>query len=488
MYDVIIIGAGVTGSACARELSKYKLKICVLEKDEDVCCGTSKANSGIIHAGYDAKHGSLMAEMNVKGNEMMAELAEELDIPWIQNGSIVVAKHSDSMDKLYELYENGVLNGVKDLEIITDKERIFQMEPNLDQETEAVLYAPTAGIVCPFELNLALSEHAKINGVEFVFNIPVLGISRKNSGATKDGVSWIVETDKDMMETKYIVNSAGVHADMFHNMVSTDKINIIPRRGEYLLLDKEAGSHVQHTIFTLPNEYGKGILITPTVHGNLLVGPTANDIEDKDDTATSRAGIETIIEKSTQKGIANIKGLPLQKVITSFAGIRAHEEGHEFIIEELEDAKGFIDCAGIESPGLTSCPAIGCKVADIISSKLELEKKEDYIATRKGLTRVATMEREAWKSLIQNDASYANIICRCEMISEGEILEAIHRPLGAKSLDGIKRRVRASAGRCQGGFCSPKIMEILSRELEVDIACITKSGGESHLIVGKNKE
>ncbi|MFI3172101.1 MAG: NAD(P)/FAD-dependent oxidoreductase [Eubacteriales bacterium] len=488
MYDVIIIGAGVTGSACARELSKYKLKICVIEKEEDVCCGTSKANSGIVHAGYDAKHGSLMAELNVAGNKMMAELAEELDIPWIQNGSIVVAKNSDSIDKLYELYENGILNGVKDLEVITDKERIFQMESNLEQETEAVLYAPTAGIICPFELNLALAEHAKINGVEFVFNTSVLGICRKNSGATKDGVSWIVETDRDIVETKYIVNAAGVHADIFHNMVSKDKINIIPRRGEYLLLDKEAGSHVQHTIFTLPNEYGKGILITPTVHGNLLVGPTANDIEDKDDTATSRAGIETIIEKSMQKGIANIKELPLQKVITSFAGIRAHEEGHEFIIEEVEDAKGFIDCAGIESPGLTSCPAIGRKVADIISSKLELEKKEDYIATRKGLTRVATMDREAWKRLIQNDVSYANIICRCEMISEGEILEAIHRPLGAKSLDGVKRRVRASAGRCQGGFCSPKIMEILSRELEADIACITKSGRESHLIVGKNKE
>lgn len=488
MYDVVIIGAGVIGSACASVLSKYKIKVCVLEKEEDVCCGTSKANSGIIHAGYDAQTGGLMAKMNVEGNMRMFNLAKDLDIPLKQNGSLVVGKNRDAIKTLQKLYERGVTNGVPDLEIITEKKRIFEMEPNLASDVEAVLYAPTAGIICPFELNFALAEHAKINDVEFRFNTSVFALQQEISGATKDGMYWSVETSQGVIESKYIVNAAGIYADVFHNMVSNKKINIIPRRGEYLLLDKKVGNHVSHTIFALPTELGKGILITPTVHGNILVGPTASDIEKKEDTSVSREGLEDVIHKSTENYFRNVEKLPLRQVITSFAGLRAHEEGHEFIIEEVEDARGFIDCAGIESPGLTSSPAIGHKVTDILRDKLNLVEKEHYTPIRKGITKVDLLSKEERRELIKKDPTYGNIICRCEMISEGEILEAIHRPLGAKSLDGIKRRVRGTAGRCQGGFCSPKIMEILSRELGIDMSEITKSGGESRLIVGMNKE
>lgn len=489
MYDIIIIGAGVTGAACARAFSKYQLKVCVIEKEEDVCSGTSKANSGIIHAGFDAEVGSLMAEMNVAGNGMMSKLAEELNIPFRRNGSLVVGKEKDSVVALKELYERGIMNGVKDLELIYDKERIFQMEPNLAEEVEAVLYAPSAGIICPFELNLAMAEHAKINGVEFQFNTTVLNlesVSSLDGGIEKN--YWKLETNQGEFQAQYVINGAGVYADKFHNMVSKTPIKIIPRKGEYLLLDKQAGNHVSHTIFALPTKLGKGILVTPTVHGNLLIGPTAEDIENKEGSGTSSQGLQEIIEKATSEGFMNVRNVPLRQVITSFAGLRAHEEHHEFIIKELEDAQGFIDCAGIESPGLTSSPAIGEKVLEIVSKKLTLVEKDDYCKTRSGFTRMDQMDKEERKQFIQEHPAYGNIICRCEMISEGEILEAIHRPLGGKSLDGIKRRVRATSGRCQGGFCGPKVMEILSRELGIDPLHITKSGGQSNLLVGVNKE
>lgn len=488
MYDIIIIGAGVTGAACARALSKYELNICVLEKEEDVCCGTSKANSGIVHAGFDADVGSLMAQMNVEGNKMMPELAEDLDIPFIQNGSLIIGKERDAISCLEKLYQKGIENGVDGLEIITDKERIMQIEPNLVGDVEVVLYAPTGGIICPFELNLAMAEHAKINGVEFQFNTEVLDIKQKNSVEdSSQDTCWKVTTNQGNYETKLVINAAGVYADVFHNMVSERKIKITPRRGEYLLLDKSAGDHVEHTIFSLPTKLGKGILVTPTVHGNLLVGPTACDIEDKEGIETSQEGLLSIIEKSTEEAWSNVRGIPLRQVITSFAGLRAHEENHDFIIEELNDAEGFIDCAGIESPGLTSSPAIGHRVVEIVNGRLQLEEKLDYIPTRQGFTKLEEMNKEERKKLIKEQPLYGNIVCRCEMISEGEILEAIHRPLGAKSLDGVKRRVRATAGRCQGGFCTPKIIDILSRELEKDKLEITKSGGQSQLLVGINK-
>ena len=446
MYDVIIIGAGVAGSASARELSRYQAKICVLEKEEDVCCGTSKANSAIVHAGYDAAEGSLMAKLNVRGNEMMEQLSKDLDFPFKRNGSLVVCLHKDEMSGLETLYKRGIANGVPDLRILNREE-------------------------------LRAMENANANGVEFYFDTEVTDLRPVEDG-------WEIRTSKGTYKTRYVVNAAGVYADKFHNMVSKKKIHITPRRGDYCLLDKTAGNHVSHTVFALPGKYGKGVLVTPTVHGNLLVGPTAIDIENKEGTNTTREGLNEVITKAEM----NVKNIPMRQVITSFAGLRAHEDGHEFLIGELEDAKGFIDCAGIESPGLTSSPAIGEMVADILKEKMDLKKKENFIATRKGVLNPNTLSKEERIQLIKEKPEYGNIICRCEMITEGEIIDAIRRPLGAKSLDGVKRRTRAGMGRCQAGFCSPRTMEILARECHKSMFEITKSGGNSQIVKGINKD
>ncbi len=476
MYDVVIIGAGVSGSASARELSRYKVNACVIEKTEDVCSGTSKANSGIVHAGFDATEGSLMAKLNVEGNLMMEELSKELDFPFKKNGSLVICLSEEDMPKLKELYDRGIRNGVKELKIL-NKEEVLELEPNITDDVYAALYAPTGGIVCPFGLNIALAENANTNGIEFRFNTEAQDIEKIDGG-------FIIKTNQGDIKTKYIVNAAGVYADKFHNMVSQNKINITARKGEYCLLDKTAGNHVSRTIFALPGKMGKGVLVSPTAHGNLIVGPTSTDIDDKEGVNTTREGLDTVIGKSSM----NVKNIPMRQVITSFSGLRAHEDNHEFIIKELEDAKGFIDCAGIESPGLTSSPAIGKMVADILKEKLNLEENPNFIGTRKGILDPNTLSLEERNQLIKEQPAYGNIICRCEMITEGEIIDAIRRPLGAKSLDGVKRRTRAGMGRCQAGFCSPKTMEILERELSISMFDITKAGGESNMVLGLVKD
>lgn len=357
MYDVIIIGAGVSGCASARELSRYKAQVCVLEKAEDVCCGTSKANSAIVHAGYDASTGSLMAKLNVQGNRMMEQLSEELDFEFQRIGSLVVCRDEEERPSLQALYDRGVANGVEGLRIV-EREELRRMEPNISEDAVAALYAPTAGIVCPFGMNIAFAENAAANGVEFRFDTRVQNIRRMEGG-------WLVETDQGQYEAKCVVNAAGVYADTFHNMVSEQKLKITPRRGDYCLLDKSAGGHVSKVIFALPGKYGKGVLVTPTVHGNLLVGPTAIDTEDREGVNTTREGLDQVLQKAGE----NVKDLPMRSVITSFAGLRAHEEHHEFVIGEVEGAPGFVDCAGIESPGLTASPAIGVTVAGIVRDR-----------------------------------------------------------------------------------------------------------------------
>lgn len=476
MYDIAIIGGGVSGTAAARELSRYQAKICVLEKEEDVCCGTSKANSAIVHAGYDAVPGSLKAKLNVRGNERMESLAEELDFPFRRIGSLVLCFREADLSKLKALYDRGQANGVRDLRIL-DREEVLGMEPNVAKDVYAALFAPTAGIVCPFELNFALAENACANGVEFKFETEVKDIKRLENG-------FVLYTTRGMIETRYVVNAAGLYGDVLHNMVSRRKICLTARRGDYCLLDKEAGSHVTRTIFPLPDERGKGILVTPTIHGNLLIGPTAIDIEDREGTNTTREGLDQVLKKAGR----SVRNLPLRQTITSFAGLRAHDQRDDFIIEEAADAKGFIDCIGIESPGIASCPAIGEMVASILKEKMDLKEKTEFISARKGILNPNTLSMEARNALIRENPAYGNLICRCEMISEGEILDAIHRSPGAKSLDGIKRRTRAGMGRCQGGFCGPRVMEILARELGMDIRDITKSGGASRMLAGINKD
>lgn len=475
-YDVVIIGAGVTGSAIARELSRYNLKIAVLEREEDVCCGTSKANSAIVHAGFDAAPGSMKARMNVRGSRMMGKLSEELDFPYTQNGSLVLCFDEEETGKLEALKEKGEANGVEGLRVVTGEE-MFELEPNISRETKALLYAPTGGIVCPFKLTIALAENANVNGVEFLFQTEVRKIEKADNG-------YLLDTSRGVCEAKCVVNAAGVYADKFHNMVSEKSLSITPRKGEYYLLDKKAGNFVSHTVFQLPTKMGKGVLITPTVHGNLLVGPTAEDIEDKEGIQTTADGLM----KVASQAVRSAGNVPLNMVITSFAGLRATEEREDFILGEAEDAEGFFDAAGIESPGLSSAPAIGEYIAQLAAEKLQAAKKANFTAERKDIPNIAQAAPEEIRELIKEDPAYGNVICRCETVTEGEILNAIRRPLGARSLDGVKRRTRAGMGRCQSGFCSPRTMEILARELGTDPLALTKAGGDSRLLTGVIKE
>ncbi len=478
MYDVIVIGAGVTGAAIARELSRYEYagKTAVLERASDICEGTSKANSGIVHAGHDAEPGTLKARLNVLGNRKMEQLSRELDFPFKKNGTLVLCFDEKDRDKLRRLLEKGQQNGVEGLRIIEEQE-LRAMEPNISDEAVAALYAPAGGIVCPFGLTIALAENACENGVEFHLNTEVLQIERMQEG-------YLLKTSKGVFESRIVVNAAGLYADALHNMVSGRKLNIIPRKGEYCLFDKSAGSYVSHTIFQLPTRYGKGVLVTPTVHGNLMIGPTAVDIGDKEGTNTTGEGLGDLLKR----GGLSIQRVPAEKIITSFAGLRAHESAGDFLIGEAEDAPGFIDVAGVESPGLTCAPAIGEYVAGIVQELLPVPEKADFKVHRQGIRGMADADEGERKELIAKNPAYANIICRCELVTEGEIMDAIHRPLGATTLDGIKRRTRAGMGRCQSGFCAPKTVEILARELGADVGEITKSGGESRFLTGYDKE
>ena len=471
-YDVIIIGGGVTGAAIARELSAYELNTALLEKEEDVCSGTSKANSAIVHAGHDAHEGTMKARMNVRGNELMEPLSKDLDFEFRRNGSLVVCFSKEDIPALEELKKRGETNGVPGLRIL-EREELHAMEPNLADGVEAALYCPTGGIVCPFGMTIALAENAADNGVEFYFNAEVKTIRKAENGG------YLLQTSAGEFACRYAVNAAGLYADVLHNQVSGKKLTIQPRAGEYNLLDREVGGLVDKTIFQLPTKLGKGILVTPTVHGNLLIGPTATDQEDKDDTKTTAEGIADVQAKSA----LSVKNIPYNKVITAFSGLRARELGGDFVLGECEDAPGFFDAAGIESPGLTSAPAIGEYMAQLVAAKAGAAKKKNFDPKRKGIPRLASMSFEERAELIRKRPDYGTIVCRCEGISEGEIVDAIDRTLGARSLDGIKRRVRQGMGRCQAGFCTPRTMEILSRETGIPMEKITKNRPGSELLM-----
>ncbi|MFA9396975.1 MAG: NAD(P)/FAD-dependent oxidoreductase [Clostridiaceae bacterium] len=476
MYDITIIGAGVIGCNIARELSKYDLNICVVEKSIDVASGTTKANSAIIHAGHDAKPGTLKAKLNARGNLMYDKLSEELDFPFKRNGSLVLCFDKEGVSVLEELNKQGQENGIKDLEIL-DKERLFEMEPNLNKNVYAALYAPTGGIVCPYEMTIALAENAYDNGVIYNFETRVLDIRKDDEG-------FIITTNKEEIKTKLIINAAGVFADNINNMVSEIKFNIIPRKGEYCLFDKEAGALTTKTLFQIPTKMGKGVLITPTVDGNLLIGPNAIDIQDKDDLNTTKEGLDDVLDKAK----ITLNNIPSRQIITSFSGLRAHSDVGDFIIGEREDVPNFINAAGIESPGLSSSPAIAEMVEEIVFEKLNPKKKDNYNPIRKGIPKFRELNNEERKKLIKENPLYGKIICRCETVTEGEIVEAMKRPLGAKTLDGIKRRTRAGMGRCQSGFCSTKLVEIMARELNMSPTDITKYGGNSNILIGENKD
>ncbi|MBD5464438.1 MAG: NAD(P)/FAD-dependent oxidoreductase [Lachnospiraceae bacterium] len=482
MYDAIIIGAGVIGAAVARELSRYQCSILVLEKGEDVCVGTSKANSGLVHAGFDAKPGSLKAKYNVQGSLMMEELCRKLDVPYERNGALVLAFSQEEMETLQGLKRQGEENGVKELAIL-EKEQLRKQEPSLSKEAVAALYAPTAALVCPFLLTIALAENANMNGAEFLFEREVTHIQKAGEGYEVKVSSPANSGKQESYLGKNIINCAGLYSDKLHNMVSKRSYQITPVKGEYCLLDKSEATAASSTLFRVPGKMGKGVLVTRTVHGNLLLGPTAESISDKEETATSREGLEKVLTDTRH----TVPDLNTGMVITSFAGLRAHERDGDFVIGEAEDAHGFFDAVGIESPGLSSAPAIGSALAGMIAEKNNFQQKEQFQEERKGIVPFVSLSPEEKEAIVKEKPAYGNMICRCEMITEGEILEAIHRPLGAKSLDGLKRRVRTGMGRCQGGFCTPKLVEILEREWGISKLKLTKTGGSSRMLADENR-
>lgn len=475
MYDVVIIGAGVIGASILRELTKYNLKVAVIEKENDVSMGTTKANSAIIHAGYDPKIGSLMAKYNVKGNEMFEKICKDLSVPFKRNGSLVVAFNNNDMIVINDLFKNGNNNGVKGLKILT-KEEVLDLEPNLSKDIVGALYAPTGGIVGPFEYTIALLENAIENGGEIILESEVVSIDKNEI--------FIIRTKNGReIKSKYVINSAGVYADKIHNMVCKESFKIASRKGEYYVMDKSEGNTVKHTIFQCPSKLGKGILVTPTVHGNLLIGPNAEDIEDKESTNTTSKGLE-FIKKASIKTTDKIN---FRECIRTFSGLRAVADCDDFIIGEDKDVKGFIDVAGIKSPGLSSAPAIAEDIVNILkNSGLNFVKNDNFIE-RRTQVRFSDLSQDEKGILIKKDPRYGRIICRCEGITEGEIVDVIKRSFGKITLDGVKRRCRPGMGRCQGGFCGPRVQEIISRELDIKMEDVLLENENSVILFGRTK-
>ena len=471
--DVIIIGAGIIGTCIARFLAKYKLNIVLVEKEADVGFGTSKANSGVIHAGFHDKPGTLKANLCVAGNSMFDKLCKELNVPFKRCGALLIALKDEELGILEELKIQGEKNEVPGLKIIKGS-YLFQLEPNLTKKAKAALYSPTVGIAPPYELTIALAENAKQNGVRILLNTEVKNITSQGDG-TK-----IVETQKNLIFANYIINAAGLFADGIARMAK-DKFTFTPRKGEEYILDKKEKGLVRHVIFPIPKKETKGVLIIPTVDGNIMIGPTSEIVDNKFDLSTTRGGLQMILEK-VKKLVPAING---KDIIASFAGLRATSKNGDFIIQPSNKIKGFINVAGIDSPGLTAAPAIAKMVIDILKEEgLRLVQREEYQPYRR-LIKFQELSLEQKNRLIKEDKRYGNVVCRCENVTEGEIVDAIRR--GARTLDSLKFRTRVGMGRCQGGFCTPKVMKIMEDELNIPLEKITKRGGKSNILWGKSK-
>lgn len=453
MYDAIIIGCGITGAAMAFELSKYRLKVAVLEAENDVATGATKANSAILHAGYDPTPGSLMARLNVRGSALAKELCAKLDVPYEQTGSLVVGFSEADEEALLALYRRGKENGVEGLDLLSgDEARVI--EPFLSPAVTCALHAPTAAICSPWEYALALAETAAKNGAEIFLDSPVTAIQKNPAG------NWWVTTPGGVFESRFVVNAAGVFADKIHNLAAPHAFSIYPSRGQYYLLDKCEHIRTRRVIFQCPNEYGKGVLIAPTVHGNLIVGPNAEAVSGED-TATTGTGLSYVRSAAAK----SIPSTDFRAAIRNFSGVRAHADGGDFIIAEAEHSPGFFDLAGICSPGLSAAPAIAEYAAGLMEKAgLSLTPKAQFICRRRR-TRFNELSSPEKAKLVGQNPAFGRVICRCETVTEGEILEALHTPIPPRSVDGVKRRVGAGMGRCQGGFCAPRIVELLCREL-----------------------
>lgn len=472
MYDIIIVGAGVIGATIARNLSKYNLKTLVIEKNSDVGDGTSCANSAIVHSGYDPHPGTLKAELNVLGNQMFTKVCEELDVEMKRIGSLTVATSLEEADTLTKLYENGLQNGVE-VEMIC-QEKLREMEPFITKKAIKALYAPTAGIINPFELVVALMENAMDNGVELHLDEKVIDIKKLENG-------FNVITENGSYETKVVVNSAGVNSDIINNYVNENKEEILPRKGEYYVLDHFTEPYVKHTLFSVPSSKGKGVLVSPTTHGNYLIGPSSEFTNDRDDLGTDGMTLKEVINQAYRL----VDYIPMQYAIREFSGLRAYHKSNDFVINT--PVKGFINMLGIQSPGLASSPAIGVKAIEMIGEVLELKEKDNYNPRRRPLYRINNLSVEEREALIKKDPRFGQMVCRCEQVSMGEVIDCIHRNCGARTIKGVKKRVRPGFGKCQGGFCEPLIMKILCDELGKNPLDIKYSNKDSYILLEKTK-
>ena len=471
--DILIIGAGITGTALARELSRYEASVCIVDRACDVADGATKANSGIVHAGYDAKPGTLKARYNVRGARLYENLCNDLSVPYSRVGALVTAFSDEDTATLRSLLSRGEENGVEDLRIVRQPE-LSVMEPNLNPMAVAALLVPGSAIVSPYELAFALADDAAVNGVRFFFDEPVLSV------AVQPDRTWLVNTASLQFSCRAVVNCAGSSGADLHNMISSDKLEMIHRRGQYFLLDRMSALPFSHTVFQCPTRMGKGVLISPTVHGNLIIGPNAEDIEDPFDTSTTGTGLSEVLSKASMTW----PDISTRSNITNFSGIRAHLPGDDFLVGAVHGCSGAFEAIGIESPGLSSAPAIAEDLSRQIALFLTLKYKKNilpYPVPPKPFNLMNDLERETALSV---DPLHGNIICRCEVVTEAEIRSAIRRPVGARTIDGIKRRTRAGMGRCQGGFCSPRVAAILAEELRCTLGEITKSGGSSRILSG----
>ncbi|WP_308009519.1 NAD(P)/FAD-dependent oxidoreductase [uncultured Fusobacterium sp.] len=475
MVDVVVIGSGIMGAAVARELSKYNLDIIVLEKEHDVSNGTTKANSAIIHAGYDAQSGTLMAKYNALGNAMFDDLCKEIDAPFKRCGSFVLAFSEKEREHLKVLYDRGIKNGIPGIEIL-EKAEILKREPNINKEVIAALYAPTAGVIGPWEFTIKLLENAAENGVDIQTDSKVLDIKKLKNG-------YLVKLEDREILTRTVINASGVFADELNAMVSNDKFKIIPRKGEYFLLDKVQGTLTNSVIFQCPTTLGKGVLVAQTIHGNLITGPTALDIDDKEDVSNTVIEMDNIKKQS----IKSIPEINFRDNIRNFAGLRAESDRGDFIIGEASDAEGFFNIAGTKSPGLSSAPAIALDIASQVLNRLGNVTKKEVFKQNRPQIHFMELSPEKKAAVIAEDPRYGRIICRCENITEGEIVDVIHRMVGAKTVDGIKKRCRPGSGRCQGGFCGPRVQEILARELKTELDKIVLDKKGAYILTGKTK-
>lgn len=477
MYDIIIIGAGVIGASIARELAKYELKTLVLEKNSDVGDETSSANSAIVHSGYDPHPGTLKAELNVLGNEMFTKVCEDLDVEFKRIGSLTVATNLEEADTLTKLYQNGLENGLengRDIEMVCQS-KLREMEPFITKKAIKALYAKNAGIINPFELVVALMENAIDNGVELKLNEEVIAIRRKED-------FYYVKTANKEYQTRVVVNCAGVHSDLINNLVCEKKEEIKPRKGEYYVLDHFPSEYIRHTLFSVPSSKGKGVLVSPTTHGNYLIGPSSEFVGAKDDKATDTLTLKEVINQAYRL----VDNIPMQYVIRQFSGLRAYHDSNDFVINCPE--RGFINLLGIQSPGLASSPAIALKAVELIKNELSkfdisLIENQSFNPKRRPLYRLNNLTIEERQALIEKDPRFGKMVCRCEKVSLGEVVDCIHRSCGARTVKGVKKRVRPGFGKCQGGFCEPLILKILSEELGKNPLDIKYANPNSYILL-----